>query len=153
MVRTYSDHHHIYSVDMMFAYVRQHKPKYIRVPVKGLTKQLSYKGWGDPVSKKLYSPVDVLKYPQRYKKDTERIGLADLRYPIILSTDGDIIDGMHRLAKAYQSNVTEIRAYQFSKSLMKKFIIGKRGDWDKIAKMELFDFMNLYIKRFSKHDG
>ena len=38
---------------------------------------------------------------------------ADLSYPVILSADGEVWDGMHRLAKAYLEGITEIDTVQF----------------------------------------
>jgi hypothetical protein len=41
------------------------------------------------------------------------ISACDLRYPIILSSDGRVMDGMHRVAKAWMQNEKFIRAKQF----------------------------------------
>ena len=38
---------------------------------------------------------------------------ADLSFPIILSSDGRVMDGMHRVAKAVIEGRTEIEAIQF----------------------------------------
>ena len=38
---------------------------------------------------------------------------ADLRYPIMLSADGRVMDGMHRVAKAYLEGRKTILAVQF----------------------------------------
>ena len=38
---------------------------------------------------------------------------ADLSFPIILSSSGAVMDGMHRVAKAAQQGRTEIEAVQF----------------------------------------
>lgn len=38
---------------------------------------------------------------------------TDLRYPIILSADGRVMDGMHRVAKAYLEGREVIEAVQF----------------------------------------
>jgi hypothetical protein len=45
----------------------------------------------------------------------ERILAADLEYPIILNTDGTIMDGAHRLARALIEGRTHILAKQFPK--------------------------------------
>jgi hypothetical protein len=37
-----------------------------------------------------------------------------LRYPIILSAEGYLIDGGHRLAKAYLLRICEVAAVQFA---------------------------------------
>ena len=41
------------------------------------------------------------------------IGETDLRYPIILSSDGWVMDGMHRVAKALLEGGEVIKAVQF----------------------------------------
>jgi hypothetical protein len=43
----------------------------------------------------------------------QRIFEADLRYPIILSAEGYLMDGGHRLAKAYLLELQEVPAVQF----------------------------------------
>jgi hypothetical protein len=43
----------------------------------------------------------------------KRIQEADLSTPIILSADGHVMDGMHRVAKAWLLGLTEIQAVQF----------------------------------------
>jgi hypothetical protein len=44
----------------------------------------------------------------------QRIQAADLSIPIILSADGHVMDGMHRVAKAWLLGHLEIHARQFS---------------------------------------
>ena len=43
----------------------------------------------------------------------QRIFEADLRYPIILSAEGQLMDGGHRIAKAYLLELREVPAVQF----------------------------------------
>jgi hypothetical protein len=43
----------------------------------------------------------------------QRIQEANLSSPIILSADGHVMDGMHRVAKAWLLGLTEIQAVQF----------------------------------------
>ena len=38
---------------------------------------------------------------------------CDLAFPIILSSDGRVMDGMHRVCKALLQNHTEIKAVRF----------------------------------------
>lgn len=42
-----------------------------------------------------------------------RIVSADLSFPVILSAEGDVWDGMHRIAKAYLQGVEEVDVVQF----------------------------------------
>jgi hypothetical protein len=44
----------------------------------------------------------------------ELIDAADLAYPIILSADGSVMDGMHRVAKAVRAGLQTIEAVQFT---------------------------------------
>ncbi len=39
---------------------------------------------------------------------------ADLRWPVILSGDGRVMDGMHRLAQALRQGRTHIAAVRFA---------------------------------------
>jgi hypothetical protein len=44
----------------------------------------------------------------------KRIWDADLSYPVILSANGGLMDGGHRIAKAWMNGSTEIQAVQFA---------------------------------------
>lgn len=46
-------------------------------------------------------------------RHAERIQKADLRYPVILSADGRLMDGGHRIAKAWLSGGTTVDAVRF----------------------------------------
>ncbi len=41
------------------------------------------------------------------------IASVDLSFPIILCADGRVMDGMHRVARAYAEGMTDIPAYRF----------------------------------------
>lgn len=43
----------------------------------------------------------------------KRIYESDLSFPIILSAEGNLMDGGHRIAKAWLMNIKEIKAIQF----------------------------------------
>ncbi len=47
---------------------------------------------------------------------------ASLDYPIMLCSEGRIIDGMHRVAKAYLAGHTYIKAIQFEEPLTPDYI-------------------------------
>jgi hypothetical protein len=52
-----------------------------------------------------------------------RIARADLRYPIILSSDGGLMDGGHRVCKAWMLGLTEIAAVQFAQDPEPDYVI------------------------------
>jgi hypothetical protein len=54
--------------------------------------------------------------PQTWRAMVEHLKLideADLSFPIILSSSGAVMDGMHRVARAARQGRTEIEAVQF----------------------------------------
>jgi hypothetical protein len=50
------------------------------------------------------------------------IAETDLRYPIILSADGRVMDGMHRVAKAYLEDRQSIDAVRFDRDPEPDFV-------------------------------
>jgi len=52
--------------------------------------------------------------PFHYEEERERVEKADLSYPIILSCDGRIMDGYHRLARAFLLGHTSLLVVQFT---------------------------------------
>jgi len=149
---TYSDNDYIYSVDLMFMYINKVRPKYEAILVKKLEPQLHIECWGDMNEK--FSPMDVIKNRTKYTEDDERIINADLSYPIIIYNNF-IVDGMHRLTKAYLNGDKYINAYIFSDDLMNKFIISKRknelwddSDWNYYDNLTIEDIRKIYNDRF-----
>jgi glutaredoxin len=149
MVQTTSIGKKIYSVDMMFAYINIFTPKYVEVKVNDYIFDLDYKGWGNPEKNISYSPKDVLENPKKYSEDYLRIKNAELNYPIII-INGNIVDGIHRLTKAYLLNKKNIKAYTFDGKILNKFLINKNGDWNKVNKLNIYDYIELFYKRFIK---
>ncbi len=149
MTRTYSDDTHIYSVDLMFSYVNTFKPKAIEIPIEDILFNLNFKGWSN--GKHVYSPIDVLKNPKKYPHEIKRIKDADLKYPIMVQISTNfIIDGVHRTIKAMSNGDKYIKAYIFPTKLMKKFIVGNVNERDKVDKMESYELIDLFVKRFMK---
>ena len=60
----------------------------------------------------------VFDEPLTWRSMVEHIKLvdaADLSFPIILASDGAVMDGMHRVVKALRQGADEIAAVQFNK--------------------------------------
>jgi hypothetical protein len=53
---------------------------------------------------------------------------ADLKYPIILSSDGHVMDGMHRIAKAILENHKTITAVKFPHYIQPDFVDVKENE-------------------------
>lgn len=63
--------------------------------------QLDETCWGDPMT------------CREVAEHARLIDEADLAFPIILSSDGRVMDGMHRAAKAYMLGQTHLLAVRF----------------------------------------
>ena len=146
MVQSYSMGNKIYSVDMMLAYININKPKSINVKITTMLNFLKNKRWRNQNTH--YSPMDVIENPKKYKDEMSRIENVELSYPIIL--DGNnLVDGAHRLTKAYLNNKDKILAYRFTKTQMENFLINKVKNWDKVNKLKPCDLIKLYYERFT----
>jgi hypothetical protein len=143
--KTFSDEKHIYSVDMMMAYVNMKKPKVEKISIEENKWQLDQPVWGD------YSPSDVLRHPEKKKfaENVQRIKDADISYPIFVTSRHTIIDGYHRFLKAVKDEEKTIKAYVFDASSMKKFILHKELDYPAVhQRMQIHEVLELYAKRF-----
>jgi len=59
-----------------------------------------------PPEKEAPTVLEIVIYAQR-------INAVDLDYPIILSAEGEVMDGQHRLAKAWMQGAGAILAVRF----------------------------------------
>jgi hypothetical protein len=136
----------IYSIDMMIAYINIFKPKPITVKVANLLTNLSFEGWsklnGD---RRWFSAEDVLSNPEKYPNRSKAIDAANISYPLIIIDKYTVVDGIHRLAKAYKKGKKMIKTYRFSKKLLKKFMIKKKH---LNGKVRLHKLIRLFYKRF-----
>jgi len=142
MPHTTSKGKKVYSVDLMFAYINIFKPEATKINLNTINYDIDAKGWGDND----ISVSDVLKYPKKYKADYDRINEANLKYPIIMDTKGNIFDGVHRYIKLRLLNKKNIKAYIFDNKLLNKFIIDKTGNYD--IKLEINECIELFYKNF-----
>ena len=144
---TYADNNFIYLVDLMFMYIKTISSQ--KIEINKLLPQLKIKDWGN------VSPLQVIKNKNVSPNDYNRIVNADLRYPIIITKKYKVIDGMHRLAKAYLKENKYIRAYVIDSNTMKKFIISKKkgndwkpSDWNYYESLTKKDIEKMYKDRF-----
>lgn len=129
----------------MFAYVNIYKPKSFDLEMDRFNQAMAYRCWG--TIENPHSPVDVVMNPKKYKHDMDRIKKADLSYPIIVS-DVYIIDGYHRIAKAYLEKKKTIKAYWITDELMKQFIVCAKKDMNKLVGISAYHEIELFYKRF-----
>jgi len=159
--QTYSNGQIVYSVYMMHKYVNENKLHIYNISLTRFKYTQNWKIWGDwndPYGdQNRWSINDVLKDPNKYKRDYKNILKAKLSYPIIcVYTPLDlfiIVDGYHRYAKSILQKKKTIKSYVFTDpKIIKKFKLGKqtKSIWKKIDKMKQKDFDILYKKRFVK---
>ena len=80
-----------------------------QVPLASLS-DLDRVGWyGQPGNAGYLTLRDVADH-------SRRIQAANLDYPIILSAEGHLLDGFHRVAKAYLLGLSELAAVQFQEN-------------------------------------
>lgn len=142
MPQTTSKGKNVYSVDLMFAYINIFKPEITKIKLDIINYNIYTKGWGEGN----ISVNDVLKNPQKYKDDYNRIINADLKYPIIMDIKGNIYDGVHRYIKSKLLNKKIIKVYLFDDKLLNKFIINKTGNYN--TKLEINEYIELFYKKF-----
>lgn len=120
----YCNGYGIYSVYMMIKYFKYNKYPISALYVSSLEKNLGYECWGDNHNNgKKYSPKTVMEEASPlFEYEKKRINQSELKYPIIIC-DGYVIDGMHRLSKAFSYKHTIINAYVIDNDLFSKFLL------------------------------
>jgi hypothetical protein len=87
-----------WDVDRLVALSRDLKPEL--VPVASI-RELDLPYWGEPMTCRSVA------------EHARLITAADLTHPVILSSDGRVMDGMHRVLKALTAGESHIRAVRF----------------------------------------
>ena len=121
---TYSDGKHVFSVDLMFLWIKKYNPKVHIFEISQL----------DPEKIKFQSAnvkfgiKKLIEHPDLDRDHYSRLRKADLAYPIIVwrksSGNLSIVDGVHRIGKSWFKKLTTIKTYIFDDAAMKKFIVG-----------------------------
>jgi hypothetical protein len=114
----FSDDKHKYSIEMMIDYINETNPHKLKLNVKDLLFNLYWNSLENNVK-----PIDIIKNIKNHKYEIERIERADMKYPIIIDSNYNIIDGVHRYIKHILQHKRKINVYIFDKALMKRFII------------------------------
>lgn len=145
MIEYFSDDKYKYSTGLMFAYINLCKPNKTNLNLDDPKFNLDHNCWENKVR-----PIDVLNdmKNKKYKDEVFRIINANMKYPIIIDSNYNILDGVHRYVKHIIENKKTIKVYIFDKKLMKKFIIGKHNDV--INNLEINHFIELFYKGFIK---
>lgn len=135
----YVDKDYIYSINDLIEYNKINKINAIDISVDTLLDNINYKSYR-PKQQPAYSVMDIINNPKKYKYDYNKILRADLRYPILIRRDKNyIIDGLHRLGKAYLQNKKYILSIIVPKNILNKHIITKRNyeGWKLIKRLKI----------------
>jgi len=122
---------------------KEKKEKYIYKLPPILLKKKKKKLKPVPKDTGKYSAIDVLENKDKYKKDYEMIKESKLNYPIIIYKS-KVIDGIHRLAKAYMKGIKKIKAIKLNDQIMKTFILDKKGNYQKALSHNIHTLINMF---------
>lgn len=105
-MHTYSDGQHVWDVQILWAMAEMHKAVEVRLAdipnvTVNLMESYCWTKTGEWV--KALTVAEILKHADRVEK-------ADLTKPIILTPDGCVADGIHRIIKAIRKGESSILA-------------------------------------------
>ena len=143
-IEYFSDNNYKYSTGLMFSYIKYCKPEKYKIDVNTLIFNLNYNCWDNNI--KPYDVINDIKNV-KYKEEVKRIKNCEMKYPIIVDSNNNIIDGMHRYSRHILENKKKINVYVFNKSIMKKFIICKKNEK---LNLSLHDMIELFQKNIKK---
>jgi hypothetical protein len=149
-LKTYHNNKDIFSVDMMISYVNLFGYPKVKLPIDAFIPQLEEKVWGD------WSPLEVIHNMKlkKYKEDVDKIQKADLAYPVIVTGKHKIVDGFHRVAKAFVEGKKHVDVYVFPSDFMAKFIINRDLNFVKVHNhTDVHEILELWTKRFCSVDS
>ena len=101
----------VYDTERLWSLVSRRTPT--RRKIKPLEWHLKEKVWS-------MRPMDVIRNRKKHSRHWSRIKNADLSYPILVNDEGIIIDGCHRLSKAYMMGRATILVHEVSEKDLRK---------------------------------
>ena len=119
MANTYSDFTGTYCVDSIFGWVNTNCSKWVDLKVKEFLPYVQLDTWGE-------SSDSITSNLQHFMEDDstkERVLRADLSYPIVVTNDNKIIDGIHRVFKAIYEGRETISSIFINQSVLNTFKI------------------------------
>jgi hypothetical protein len=144
----------LYSTDMMIAYTNIFKPPIIQINVQDYEKSLYNKIWWSFTENKHISAMDVIENPDKdedHRVQYRDMQIAELKCPILLDEDGNIINGYHRLSKAYIQHKKKISAVIMTNDIINKCKLSdmdQRDEQIKYITLSPFKYIELFIERF-----
>ncbi len=115
----------VYSVYLLIRLCYELKVKVVQIKLSDLEYLIKQLIWKNIETNQDLSPEMVLNNPVEHPDEYMRIKNADLGYPIILDSNYDFLDGLHRITKAYSEKREYIMAYIIDIKLLKYTKIAK----------------------------
>jgi len=121
--QTFTDGGETYNVDLLIDHVDEENMKSEDIFMSDLEHHLNNNIWGE--HPKVLTPRMVIDNPKKnkeYKDHYKRIKDANLDKPILIrESNGVVIDGAHRISKAYLNEKESLPAILISDELLHKF--------------------------------
>lgn len=143
----------LYSIDMMAAYVNLFETTKIRIKILDYEHNLYNLTWWSFSENRYISPMEVINNPDKdndHKINYDGIKNADLKYEILLNEQNQIINGYHRLSKAYMENRKEISAFIIPNDIVNKCKLSDKSTEDEQMKYTLMlphKYIEMFIER------
>lgn len=116
-MHTYQDHTGRYSIPPILTWVNENTLRWDEFHVEGFLPYLQFDTWSE-------SSEDLSSNISHFMKDPSqrrRVLNSDLSFPIVVTNDGRIIDGVHRLFKAIYNGDTKIKGIFIESSELTEF--------------------------------
>jgi hypothetical protein len=142
---------HIYSIDILFWIIKDLKIPFIVKPLSTYKRYVSRGSTFWQENGETIGPYDVMKYPKKYPKHKLRVDKSDLRYPILVTRTNKILDGAHRITKAFLTNKKNIKVRIIKPDILKLIIIAPETDAGKrkVKKLDIKKLKKIYKERIS----
>lgn len=136
------DNYNTWSVYLLIRYVSHFAPHVLVIDMKSLMYCLDSKSWME--NGVLITPREVIDKKVESKTHMDSIKKCELKYPIIMDQFGNIIDGNHRLAKAYMKGAKTIKVHLIDESI---FSLCRIGDGQNPESYKSFEKLNALMTR------
>lgn len=120
----------------------QPKDQHVEVPTHSFADFLIWDTWSEPEQ----TPQSNLKQILESSTHKQRVLVADLDCPIVLTNTNVIIDGVHRIAKAMYESCETVRCVFIDQSTLKKFRIASSQTETKHSLIPSLPIEDLFVR-------
>ena len=117
LFNTYTDSAGAYDIDSILTWVNNNKDKWTQLETREFLPYIHFDTW----SKLSEEPTPNFKRFIGDNNKKKMVPQSDLNYPIILTNDNRVIDGIHRLSKAIYEGYETIKSIFIDRSVLDTF--------------------------------